>query len=63
MKIFKTDFFLKTLLIRISGEYYKKYHAQKSPKICTGCRVKAAKMYLYHGIKVAKARPHRVGIS
>ena len=28
-----------TLLLRISQKVYKKYHAQKSPKICTGCRV------------------------
>ena len=36
---------------------------KKSPKICTGCRVSAAKIYLYHSTKIAKARPHRVGIS
>ena len=38
----------------------------KSPKICTGlsgCRVSAAKIHLYHSTKIAKARPHRVGIS
>ena len=29
-KIFKTDFFLKTLLLRISQKFYKKYHAQKN---------------------------------
>ena len=39
---------------------YKKYHAQKRPKICTGCKVSAAKIYLYHSTKIAKARPHRV---
>ena len=39
---------------------YKKYHAQKRPKICTGCRVSEAKIYLYHSTKTAKARPHRV---
>ena len=39
---------------------YKKYHAQKRPKICTGCRVSAAKIYIYHSTKIAKARPHRV---
>ena len=33
---------------------------KKSPKICTGCRVSAAKIYLYHSTKIAKARPHRV---
>ena len=36
---------------------------KKIPKICTGCRVSAAKIYLYHSPEVAKARPHRVGIS
>ena len=33
---------------------------KKRPKICTGCRVSAAKIYLYHRTKIAKARPHRV---
>ena len=33
---------------------------KKIPKICTGCRVSAAKIYLYHSTKIAKARPHRV---
>jgi len=32
---------------------------KKSPKICTGCKVSAAKIYLYHSTKIAKA-PHRV---
>ena len=50
--------FLKTLLIRISKKVYKKYHAQKIPKIYTGCRVSAAKIYLYHSTKIAKAMPH-----
>ena len=36
---------------------------KKSPKICTGCRVSAAKIYLYHSTKIAKVRPHRVGVS
>ena len=31
---------------------------KKIPKICTGCRVSAAKIYLYHSTKIAKARPH-----
>ena len=31
---------------------------KRNPKICTGCRVSAAKIYLYHSTKVAKARPH-----
>ena len=31
---------------------------KKIPKICTGCRVIAAKIYLYHSTKIAKARPH-----
>ena len=35
---------------------------KKSPKICTGCRVSSAKIYLYHSTKIAKARPHMVGI-
>ena len=39
---------------------YKKYRAQKRPKICTGCRVSAGKIYLYHCTKIAKAWPHRV---
>ena len=63
MKIFKTEFFLKTLLLGISQKVYKKYHAQKSPKICTECRVSAAKIYLYHSTEIAKARPHSEGIS
>ena len=33
---------------------------KKNPKICTGCRVSAAKIYLYHSTKIAKARPHSV---
>ena len=33
---------------------------KKRHKICTGCRVSAAKIYLYHSTKIAKARPHRV---
>ena len=33
---------------------------KKSPKICTGCRVSAAKIYLYPSTKIAKARPHGV---
>ena len=36
---------------------------KKIPKICTGCRVSAAKIYLYHSTEIAKARPHSVGIS
>ena len=31
---------------------------KKNPEICTGCRVSAAKIYLYHSTKIAKARPH-----
>ena len=31
---------------------------KKIPKICTGCRVSAAKIYLYHSTEIAKARPH-----
>ena len=54
MKIFKTDFFFENPL---------KYHAQKIPKICTGCRVIAAKIYLNHSTEIAKARPHSEGIS
>ena len=33
---------------------------EKIPKICSGCRVSAAKIYLYHSTKIAKARQHRV---
>ena len=40
LKIFKADFLKKTLLIRISQLVYKKYHAQKKPKICTHYGVK-----------------------
>ena len=39
---------------------------KKIPKICTGCRVSADKIYLYHSTEIAKARPHGhawVGIS
>ena len=61
MNFFKTDF-LKTLLIKISQQVYKKYHAQKNPKVCTGCRASAAKIYLYHITEIAKARPHSEGI-
>ena len=28
------------------------------PKICTGCKVSAAKLFLYHSSKKAKVRPH-----
>ena len=31
---------------------------EKIPKICSGCRVSAAKIYLYHSTEIAKARPH-----
>ena len=31
---------------------------KKIPKICTGCRVSTAKIYLYHSTKISKARPH-----
>ena len=31
---------------------------KKIPKICTGCRVSAAKIYLCHSTEIAKARPH-----
>ena len=31
---------------------------KKNPKICTGCRVSEAKIYLYHSTEIAKARPH-----
>ena len=31
---------------------------KKIPKICTGCRVSEAKIYLYHSTEVAKAMPH-----
>ena len=31
---------------------------KKIPKICTGCRVSGAKIYLYHSTKIDKARPH-----
>ena len=30
---------------------------KKRPKICTGCRISAAKIYIYHSTKIAKARP------
>ena len=30
----------------------------KISKICTGCRVSEAKIYLYHSTEIAKARPH-----
>ena len=33
---------------------------EKIPKIPTGCRVSAAKIYLYHSSKIAKPRPHNV---
>ena len=31
---------------------------KKIPKICTGCRVSAAKIYLYHSTEIAIARLH-----
>ena len=31
---------------------------KKNPKICTGCRVSEAKIYLYHSTEIVKARPH-----
>ena len=33
---------------------------KKRPKICTGYRVSATKIYLYQSTKIAKARPHSV---
>ena len=36
---------------------------KKIPKIGTGYRVSAAKIYLYHSTEIAKARPHSEGIS
>ena len=36
---------------------------KKIPEICTGRRVSAAKIYLYHSTEIAKARPHSEGIS
>ena len=36
---------------------------KKIPKICTACRVSAAEIYLYRSTEIAKARPHREGIS
>ena len=30
---------------------------KKIPKICTGCRVSEAKIYLYHSTYIAKAGP------
>ena len=31
---------------------------KKIPKLCTGCRVSEAKIYLYHSTEIPKARPH-----
>ena len=31
---------------------------KKIPKICTGCRVSEAKIYLYHSTEISIARPH-----
>ena len=31
---------------------------KKYSKMCPGCRVNAAKIYLYHSNEIAKARPH-----
>ena len=31
---------------------------KKIPKICTGCRVSEAKIYLYQSTEIAIARPH-----
>ena len=31
---------------------------KKIPKLCNGCRVSEAKIYLYHSTEIAKARPH-----
>jgi hypothetical protein len=33
---------------------------KKIPKVCTGCRVSAAKIYLYHSTEIAKAIGHIV---
>jgi hypothetical protein len=57
MKIFKTDFFENSLIKdkSIENTMHKIF-----PKICTGCRVSAAKIYLYHSTEIAKARPHSV---
>ena len=50
IKIFKTDFF--------ENSFNKDTMHKKIPKICTECRVSAAKIYLYHSTEIAKARPH-----
>ena len=34
-----------------------KTYAQKRPKICTCCKVREAKFYLYHSTKIDKAWP------
>ena len=31
---------------------------KKIPRICTGCRISKAKIYLYHSTEIAKAKPH-----
>ena len=61
MKIFKTDFYLKTLLLSISHNVDKNYQNRTSPKIVS--TVSASKIYLYHISKTAKAKTHRVEIS
>ena len=33
---------------------------KKRPKICSGCRVSTAKIYLYHSAKLTEARPHKI---
>ena len=38
-------------------------YTKKNPKICTGCRVSASKIWLYHSTEIAKARTHSEGIS
>ena len=31
---------------------------KKIPKLCNGCRVSEAKIYLYHSTELGKGRPH-----
>ena len=65
MKIFKTDFFFFENSFNKDKSVGLKETpcTKKNPKICTGCRVRAAKIYLCHSTEIAKARPYSEGIS
>ena len=58
MKIFKTDFLENSFNKNKSVGLKEIPCTKKNPKICTGCRVSTAKIYLYQSTEIAEAKPH-----